>query len=67
MASPEVEKLFKDAESLYEEALRDLEAKRIRKAAENAWAATVRATEALIVAKGREYERIRWPRERRYG
>ncbi|KPV64764.1 MAG: hypothetical protein AOA65_0831 [Candidatus Bathyarchaeota archaeon BA1] len=66
MVDPEVEELFKDAESLYRESLKDLEAKRIRKAAENAWAATVRATEALLVARGREYEKIRWPRERRY-
>jgi len=36
IADPEVEELLKDAESLYEEALKDLEAGRIRKAAENA-------------------------------
>lgn len=59
MIDPEVEELLRDAESLYREALKDLEAKRIRKAAENAWAATVGATEALFVAKGREYEKIR--------
>lgn len=47
----DVEVLFRDAESLYEEALRDLEAKRLRKAAENAWAARLRATNALILSK----------------
>jgi len=51
MMEPEVETVFKDAESLYEEALRDLEAKRVRKAAENAWAARLRATNALILSK----------------
>lgn len=51
MASPEVEELFRDAESLYQEALKDLEAGRIRKAAENAWCATLRATNAVILFK----------------
>ena len=66
MVNLEVEEFFKDAEFLYQEPLKDLEARRIRKAAENAWAATVRATEALLVARGREYEKIRWSKERRY-
>jgi len=47
----EAETIFKDAETLYEEALKDLEAGRVRKAAENAWAATLRATNALILSK----------------
>jgi len=47
----EAEAIFKDAETLYEEALKDLEAGRVRKAAENAWAATLRATNALILSK----------------
>ena len=51
MAKTEVEMIFKDAEGLYEEALKDLEAKRLRKAAENAWAATLRATNALILSR----------------
>lgn len=51
MFDPEVKAIFKDAENLYEEALRDLEAKRVRKAAENAWAARLRATNALILSK----------------
>ncbi|KPV64639.1 MAG: hypothetical protein AOA66_0072 [Candidatus Bathyarchaeota archaeon BA2] len=51
MMESDVEVLFRDAESLYEEALRDLEAKRLRKAAENAWAARLRATNALILSK----------------
>lgn len=66
MVDPEVEELFKDAESLYQESLKDLEVKRIRKAAENAWAATVRATEALLISRNREYEKIKWPGSRRY-
>lgn len=49
--NPKVEELFRDAERLYEEALKDLEAGRIRKAAENAWCATLRATDALILAR----------------
>ncbi len=49
----EIEELSKDAMKLYEEALRDLEAGRIRKAAENAWCATIRATAALLIARGK--------------
>ena len=63
--NPKVKELFEDAKELYEEALRDLEAGRIRKAAENAWCATVRATEALLVSRGRDYEVVRWPESRR--
>ena len=51
MVDPKVEEVFKDAESLYEEALKDLKEKRVRKAAENAWAARLRATNALILSK----------------
>ncbi|KPV63310.1 MAG: hypothetical protein AOA65_1318 [Candidatus Bathyarchaeota archaeon BA1] len=47
----EVEELFRDAERLYEEALKDLESDRVRKASENAWCATLRATDALILAR----------------
>jgi len=66
MAMGEVEELVKDAESLYQEALKDVEAGRVRKAAENAWAATVRATEALLISRKRDYESIKWPGPRRY-
>jgi len=48
MRSIEIEEMFKDAERLYEEALKDLKAGRIRKAAENAWCTTLRVTDALI-------------------
>lgn len=53
MTDLEVEELFKDAEGLYQEALRELEAGRIRKAAENAWGATVRATDALLYTRAK--------------
>jgi uncharacterized protein (UPF0332 family) len=54
----EVEELLKDAEILYEEALKGLEAGRLRKAAENAWGATARATDALLYARA-EFEVVR--------
>jgi len=50
MVNPEIEELFKDAESLYQEALKELKAGRIRKAAENSWGATAKATDALLYA-----------------
>ncbi len=53
MVDPELEELLKDAEALYQEALRDLEAGRIRKAAENAWGAAARATDALLYARAK--------------
>ncbi|MEA2089909.1 MAG: hypothetical protein U9O89_04025 [Thermoproteota archaeon] len=51
MFSSEADRALKDAESLYEESIKELKAKKIRKAAENAWAATLRATNALILSK----------------
>jgi len=51
--NPEVRELFEDAVSLYGEALRDLNAGRLRDAAEKAWCATVRATAALLIARGK--------------
>lgn len=52
--------MFDDAEFLYEEALKELEEGRIRDAAEKAWGATARATNALILARtGREIEGTR--------
>jgi len=46
-----VEEIFRDAEKLYEDALNELEGGRVRDAAEKAWGATVRATDALILAR----------------
>jgi HEPN domain-containing protein len=51
MIDDRVNELFKDAESLYREALRELEGGKIRDAAEKAWGATLRATNGLILAK----------------
>lgn len=51
--SNEVEMLLRDAESLYHEALKELEAGRLRKAAENAWGATAKATDALLLTRGK--------------
>jgi len=59
-----VEELLKDAYELYEKARNEIE-KDIRNAAEKAWCATVKATEALLVANGIKYDEIRWPRVRR--
>jgi HEPN domain-containing protein len=56
--SSEVEALLRDAERLYQEALKELEAGRIRKAAENAWGATAKATDALLYARAK-FEVIR--------
>lgn len=49
----EVEVLLRNAEILYQEALKELEAGRIRKAAENAWGATAKATDALLYARAK--------------
>jgi len=54
MGNPDVEEIFKDAEELYQDAVRELERGRIRDAAEKAWGATVRATDALILARTKE-------------
>ena len=43
--------IFEDAEKMYEDALERLAADDIRDAAEKAWCATVRATEALVRAR----------------
>lgn len=51
--SDEVEMLLRDAEALYREALRELEAGGMRKAAENAWGATAKATDALLYARAK--------------
>ena len=50
--------IFADAHTLYDDALEMLEMGKIRNAAEKAWGATKRATDALILARtGREPER----------
>ncbi len=50
-----VDVLFADARGLYDDALEMLDQGRLRNAAEKAWCATKRATDALILARtGRE-------------
>ena len=46
-----IEVLFEDAHRMYEAAIERLEAGDIRDAAEKAWCATKRATDALILAR----------------
>jgi hypothetical protein len=56
--SQRVNTIFKDAENLYREAIEELGRMKLRDAAEKAWGATVRATNALILARtGEEPER----------
>ncbi len=43
--------LFQDARVLYEDALEQLERGKLRNAAEKAWGATKRATDALVLAR----------------
>ena len=50
-----VNAIFADARLLYDDALEQLESGKLRNAAEKAWGATKRATDALILARtGRE-------------
>jgi hypothetical protein len=49
--------LFEDARTLYEDALLQLAQGRIRNAAEKAWGATKRATDALVLARTGEEPR----------
>ena len=51
LATDRVPAIFADARSLHVEALQLLEAGDIRDAAEKAWCATKRATDALILAR----------------
>ena len=51
LATDPASTIFDDAHSLYADALRMLEAGDIRDAAEKAWCATKRATDALILAR----------------
>lgn len=55
-----VELMFKDAESLFRNAIEELDKGKTRDAAEKSWGAMVRATNALILArKGVEIEGAR--------
>ena len=50
-----VSELFADAQALYDDALEMLDQGRIRNAAEKAWGATKRSTDAMVLARtGRE-------------
>ena len=51
MMTAPVREIFADARSLYDDALEMLAQDRIRNAAEKAWGATRRATDALILAR----------------
>ena len=58
VATDRVREIFADAHALYEDALERWAAGDIRDAAEKAWCATLRATNALILARtGEEPER----------
>ena len=50
-ANEQVSEIFADARILYADALEMLEAGKLRNAAEKAWGATKRATDALILAR----------------
>ena len=51
LETKKVDFLFADARALYEDALEMLDQRRLRNAAEKAWCATKRATDALILAR----------------
>ncbi len=51
VATSRVQEIFDDAKAMHREALERLEAQDIRDAAEKAWCATKRATDALILAR----------------
>ncbi len=51
VATEQVREIFADSRVLYADALEMLEQDRIRNAAEKAWGATKRATDALILAR----------------
>ena len=48
-----VSELFADAQALYDDALEMLEQGRLRNAAEKAWGATKRSTDAMVLARTR--------------
>lgn len=51
LETKQVDFLFADARTLYDDALEMLDQSRLRNAAEKAWCATKRATDALILAR----------------
>ena len=51
VATGRVEEIFRDARTLYADALEMLEQGNLRNAAEKAWGATKRATDALVLAR----------------
>ncbi len=57
LETQEVDFIFADARGLYDDALEMLEQGRLRNAAEKAWCATKRATDALILARTGEEPR----------
>lgn len=58
MATATAHSIFADARQIYAQAIERLEAGDVRDAAEKAWCATLRATNALIVARtGQEPEK----------
>ena len=58
VATDPVREIFADALAMYESALEQMSAGDIRDAAENAWCATLRATNALLLARtGEEPEK----------
>lgn len=58
LETEQVAALFADARLLYDDAMEQLEQGKLRNAAEKAWGATKRATDALILARtGREPRR----------
>ena len=57
LETQQVDLIFADARSLYDDALEMLEQGRPRNAAEKAWCATKRATDALILARTGEEPR----------
>ena len=57
LETQQVDLIFADARSLYDDALEMLDQGRLRNAAEKAWCATKRATDALILARTGEEPR----------
>ena len=57
LETEQVNAIFADARLLYDDALEQLEAGKLRNAAEKAWGATKRATDALVLARTGEEPR----------
>lgn len=62
----EAEVLMKDAEDMIAKAIKEMEVD-VRNAAEKAWAATVRATDALVLAKTGTKPKVMSERRRKLG